>query len=95
MDYQPGETLSAMLHEGKLRNAQAVEETLALARQAFKQHAWDDEPHVTRQYEADISLLLDMLRYERELATLPQMLHAAIELSIETRRQGGNYGDSD
>lgn len=93
MEYKAGD-LHTLLVNGTLHSAEAIEETLDRARRSYAKHAWDDEPHLMRQYEADISLLLDMLRYERELAALPQMVQTAVELSIATR-QGETYGDSE
>lgn len=72
IDYQAGQ-LSDMLKAGKLRNNEEVEETLALARQALVVHAWDDDKRIVRQLEADICLLLDMQRYDREFARLEKL----------------------
>ena len=67
-DYKPG-NLTAMIRDGKLRNAQEVDEMLTLARQALARHAWDDMPQRISLYEADVCLLFDMQRYFREQAS--------------------------
>lgn len=82
MTYHAGD-LEALLKAGKLRNTQEVDETLALVRQALTKEAWSVDPSAIRQYQADISLLLDMQRYHRDCDAAEKILPLLPEIIVK------------